>query len=69
MKITKGMKLGEIVRRYPETIEIFMKRGLHCVGCHIASFENLEEGAKAHGMKDKDIEAMVKDLNKKIGGK
>jgi len=69
MKITKNMKLGEIIGKYPDTIEIFMKNGLHCIGCHVAAFETIEEGAKAHGMSEKDIESMIKDLNKKIRGK
>jgi len=69
MKITKNMKLGEVISKHPETIEIFMKNGLHCVGCHVAAFETIEEGAKAHGMNDKNIENMIKDINKKIGDK
>ena len=69
MKITKNMKLGEVISKHPETIEIFMKKGLHCIGCHVAAFETIEEGAKAHGMDDKTIDNMIKELNKKIGGK
>ncbi len=62
-RITKDMTLGDIISRYPETAEIMMKRGLHCVGCHVAAFETLEQGAKAHGMSDKDIESMLKEMN------
>ncbi len=57
------MTLGDIISRYPKTAEIMMKRGLHCVGCHVAAFETLEQGAKAHGMSDKDIETMLKEMN------
>lgn len=66
MKITKNMKLGEVISKYPKTIEVFLKNGLHCVGCHVASFETIEQGAKAHGMTDKNIEELLKELNKKI---
>lgn len=62
-KITKNMKLGDIIKEYPETVEVMLKRGLHCVGCHIAAWETLEQGAKAHGMSDKDVESMVKEMN------
>lgn len=62
-KITRGMTLGEIIKEYPETVEVMLKRGLHCVGCHIAAWETLEQGAKAHGMSDKDIESMLKEMN------
>ncbi|MBU2589764.1 MAG: DUF1858 domain-containing protein, partial [Nanoarchaeota archaeon] len=43
--------------------------GMHCVGCAIASFESIQQGAEAHGM---DLGKLMKDLNevaKKKGGK
>jgi len=62
-KINKKMKIEEILNEHPETMEIFLKYGFHCLGCAAASFENLEEGAKAHGT---DIDVLLKDLNDKI---
>lgn len=59
-KITKDMGLIEIVQQYPQTIEVFQKYGLGCIGCAAARFENLEAGAKVHGI---DPEKMVEDLN------
>lgn len=58
--ITKDMSIGDIVSKFPETIEVFMKHGLHCVGCAAARFENLEQGANAHGI---DVMTLVKTLN------
>ena len=62
-KITKDTLIGEIVEKYPQVIETLMGLGLHCVGCHVAGFESLEDGFKAHGMDDKQIEEAVKKLN------
>ncbi|PJB91810.1 MAG: disulfide oxidoreductase, partial [Shewanella sp. CG_4_9_14_0_8_um_filter_42_14] len=31
-----------------------------------AAFETLEDGARAHGFSGKEIDKLVKDLNKKI---
>ena len=62
-KVTKEMGLIEIVQNYPETIEVFQKYGLGCLGCAAARFENLEAGAKVHGI---DVEKMVEDLNAAI---
>ena len=59
-KITKDMGLIEIVQNYPETIEVFQRYGLGCLGCAAARFENLEAGAKVHGI---DPDKMVEDLN------
>ncbi len=63
MAITKEMKIGEIVQQYPQTVKIFFKHGLMCVGCAAARFENLEQGALAHGI---DVDAIVTDLNASI---
>lgn len=65
-KITKDMSIGEIVTKHPETFEVFVKNGLHCVGCAAASFENLEQGAEAHGI---DTDKLVSELNKTLEGK
>jgi len=64
MAITKQMSIGEIVQTYPETVKVFLSHGLMCIGCAVARFENLEQGAIAHGI---DVDALVKDLNAAIG--
>lgn len=60
MAITKEMSIGEVVQKYPQTVKVFLRHGLMCVGCAAARFENLEQGAIAHGI---NVEALVKDLN------
>lgn len=62
-KITKQMKIEEVIRKYPQTAEIFAKHGFHCIGCVAASFENIEQGANAHGI---DVDELIEDLNKTI---
>ncbi len=61
--VTKDMNIIEIVQKHPESVEIFHKYGLGCLGCAAARFENLEAGAKVHGY---DPDAMVADINKVI---
>jgi hybrid cluster-associated redox disulfide protein len=61
--ITKEMPIGDVVRAHPETIEVFSKHGLHCIGCAVAAFESIAEGASVHGI---DIEALITDLNTAI---
>lgn len=62
-KVTKEMNIMDIVQAYPQSIEIFQKYGLGCIGCAAARFENLEAGARVHGF---DPEAMVADINELI---
>lgn len=61
--VTKEMSIIEIVQNYPEALPIFAKYGLGCIGCAAARFENLEAGAKVHGV---DPEQMVKEINELI---
>lgn len=66
-KISKEMNLGELVQTYPKLAEALAEDyGLHCVGCFAAGFDSLEQGAKIHGYDDKEIEEMVKKLNKLV---
>jgi hybrid cluster-associated redox disulfide protein len=71
-KITKKTKLSEAIGKHPEITEIFLKNGLHCLGCSAAAFESIEDGCTAHGMDKKQIDSLIKEINKKIsrrGGK
>lgn len=64
MAITKDMTIQSVVEENPETIGVFLEHGLHCIGCSVARFENIEQGAIAHGI---DIDALIRDLNAKVG--
>ena len=66
MAITKDMTIEEVVQKSPETIRVFMEHGLHCIGCAVARFENIEQGALAHGI---DVDALIRDLNTKVAEK
>ena len=59
-KITKDMGIMDIVTSHPETLEVFAKYGMGCIGCAAARFENLEAGAKVHGV---DPDELVAHLN------
>jgi hybrid cluster-associated redox disulfide protein len=63
-KITKDMMIGEVVREHPAVAMVMMSHGMHCVGCHVAAFETIEQGCKGHGMDDKQIDEMIEEMNK-----
>ncbi|MCK5743877.1 MAG: DUF1858 domain-containing protein [Caldisericia bacterium] len=64
-KITGEMTLGNVIKEWPGTAEVFFQFGLHCIGCHISAYESVADGAKAHGV---NPEELVKALNEKIAG-
>lgn len=61
--VTKGMTLAEVVSKYPKTIPVMLKYGLHCIGCHVAAWETVEQGAAAHGLSKEKAKALLRDLN------
>jgi hybrid cluster-associated redox disulfide protein len=61
--ITADMPIGEVVGRYPSTIPVFLRHGLGCIGCAVAQFESIRQGAKAHGI---ELGALVEDLNQSV---
>lgn len=58
--ITKEMIIGDIIRQYPATVEVFARYGLECFECQIADLETLEHGAGFHQL---DIEKLLQELN------
>jgi len=65
-QISKDMLIGDIIKKYPVAIEIMLEHGIHCVGCHVATWETLEQGAQAHGV---DIHKLTTSINDKISSK
>ncbi len=63
-KITENMNIREVIDKYPETVSVFAKYNMGCIGCIAASFESLKDIAAVHGT---DVKAFVKDLNNAIG--
>ena len=62
--IRKDMTIEEVVNLHPETVMVMMKNGLHCVGCHVAAWETIEQGAMAHGISNSKIDKMIEEMNK-----
>lgn len=62
--ITKEMIIGHVLREYPETAEVFLSLGMHCLGCPSATMESVEGAAITHG---KDPDELVEELNRVIG--
>ncbi|MCK5624847.1 DUF1858 domain-containing protein [Candidatus Pacearchaeota archaeon] len=65
MKITNKTKINKLLEKNPEAAEILFEAGMGCVGCSMAMHETIEQGCLAHGMTKKQIEKLIKELNKK----
>ena len=61
--ITKDMTMGELVEKYPQAAKVLVKHGMHCIGCHMAAMETIEQGCKSHGMRSRDVNNVIKEMN------
>ncbi len=61
--ITKDMFVADAVRMYPESVAVFSRYGLHCVGCMASQLDTVESGAKVHGI---NVVHLLYDVNKLI---
>lgn len=61
--IRKEMLVSDVVKNYPETIPLFLQKGLHCIGCAFAKDETLEEAAGVHQI---NLDEFLEALNKKV---
>lgn len=61
------MTIDEILGLFPYKAQRLSQEitnaGLHCVGCHAATYETLEVGMMTHGKTRQDIDTLVKRLN------
>ena len=67
-KVTKDMGIMDIVTAHPESLEIFAKFGMGCIGCAAARFENIEAGAKVHGIDPDEMVAAINEIIEKNAG-
>jgi hybrid cluster-associated redox disulfide protein len=62
--ITADSLVKEVIASNPQTIPIFVKYGLNCVGCYISPFHTLTDTAREYAL---PIEPLLSDLNLAIG--
>lgn len=63
MLITKDMTVGQVLRTHPQTVQIFLQLGMHCLGCPSSTMESIEGAALTHGKKPDEL---VEQLNQAI---
>ena len=60
MKFSKDTKIGEIIEKAPEKVDLLLQVGMHCIGCPASQGETLEEACMIHGI---DVNDVVDELN------
>lgn len=66
-KITPEMTIEDIFSTHPDKSQRLAQEmtsaGLHCAGCHAATFETLEMGMLGHGFSQEEIKGLTERLN------
>ena len=61
MEITRETVIGDIVDFDPETAEVFMDCGMHCIDCPVSRMESIEEACEVHGVDPDELSENLKD--------
>ena len=64
--IGKEMKVEDVLRKFPRTVAVFRRFGIDCDQCQLSEYEDLEHGARVHGI---DLEALLRELNESVAVK
>ena len=66
-QIQRDQTIEEILAMFPGKAQRLSQEitnaGLHCIGCHAATWETLEMGMKGHGKSEKEIVHLLERLN------
>ena len=65
-QVAKDMNIREMVMMDEGIAEILMGAGMHCLGCMMSHFENLEQACAVHGI---DADALVEQINEYLEAK
>ena len=55
--------MGQVLRLYPQTVQIFLELGMHCLGCPSSTMESIEGAALTHGRR---VDDLIIQLNKAV---
>jgi hybrid cluster-associated redox disulfide protein len=59
--VTANNTIAEILARRPNAARLFIRRGMHCVGCAMARFETLAEACATYGI---STDELLQDLKR-----
>ncbi len=65
MDFSEDSKISDVIASHPETLGVFLKYGLACVGCSLSPFETVRQGAEAHGFDEKAVKSLIKELKER----
>lgn len=65
-QVSKEMTIREVLEKDVDTAPIFMKHGMHCLGCPSATGESVEMACMVHGI---DADKLINEINQHLAAK
>ncbi|MBI2590098.1 DUF1858 domain-containing protein [Candidatus Berkelbacteria bacterium] len=66
MQINGQEPIGQLIKDYPVLKEVLQAYGLHCAGCFLNEWDTLAGGARLHGMSEREMYNLLRDVNEVI---
>ena len=54
-QVDRGTIIADIMLNAPEAAPLFEEIGMHCLGCALATGENVEQACAAHGVNTEEF--------------
>jgi len=48
--LSADVTVGELMTRWPQTVDVFLRHGMACVGCNMAPFDTVVDAARMYRM-------------------
>ena len=65
-QVSKDTTMGELLKHDPDTAQLLLQYGMHCVGCPSHVNETLEQACAVHGLEPEPLLAALQEyLNNK----
>jgi len=65
-EISSDLVVAEVLERWPETIPVFLRHHMGCVGCALAPFDTVLDAATIYQL---GVEVFVHELRAAVHGK
>ena len=62
-QIVRTISIEDLIDQHPGSVQFLIKRNLPCLVCGEPSWGTLEELARDKGMSEKDVDALVNEMN------
>src|SRR3989338_7448225 len=64
--ITKELTLGDLVKKYPTSLNVFLSYGMPCIGCSVPIWMTIAEAGKELGIDNASVDKMVIEANEAV---